>query len=221
MLPALVSRYAGQALGGGPATGRVKIEQRGEMTLKQGAAPKEFSATETFETEAVAFRWKARFQIVGPLAISVTDFYDGSDGGIEVRVLGLPVQRKRGTEMAEGEAFRYLAEIPWVPQAIVANSRLEWRELDQRRVEVATRVLEKRVAVQLTFDENDHIIETRAERPRSDARNAVTPWIGRYSAYREVAGVVIPTRGEVGWGLPTGLFTYWRGEVTSLERIAA
>jgi hypothetical protein len=220
VLPALVSRYAEQALGGGLETGRVQIDQRGEMTLKQGAAPRRFSATETFDTEAVAFCWKARFQIVGPLAISVTDFYDGGDGGIEVRVLGVPVQRKRGAEMAEGEAFRYLAEIPWVPQAIAANSQLEWRELDQRRVEVATRVREKRVAVQLTFDENDHIVETRAERPRSEAGNAVTPWIGTYSAYREVSGVVIPTRGEVGWGLSTGLFTYWRGEITSRDSIS-
>jgi hypothetical protein len=28
---------------------------------------------------------------------------------------------------------------------------------------------------------------------------------------------VIPTRGQVGWELPKGLCTYWRGEIISLE----
>lgn len=147
----------------------------------------------------------------------VVDFYDGTSGGLDVRILGLPIQRKRGPELVEGEVFRYLAEIPWVPHAILVNPQLQWREVDERRVEVATGVQGKRVAVKLTFDEHGYISETRAERPRLEAANAMTSWIGSYSDYREVSGVLIPTRGEVGWQLPTGLFTYWRGEIVSLE----
>ena len=216
-LPSLVSRYAERAIDGGLPIRGIEIAQRGEMTLKPGAAPRPFSAAETFAAETVAFSWKARFPIFGLFAVRVTDFYDGTTGGLEVRLLGLPVQRKRGPEMAEGEAFRYLAEIPWVPHAILANPQLQWRELDDRRIEVATELLKKRVAVQLTFDDDGCISETRADRPRWEAANARTTWIGRYSDYREVSGVLIPTRGEVGWELSTGPFTYWRAEVTSLE----
>jgi hypothetical protein len=56
----------------------------------------------------------------------VVDSYDGRDGLLEVRILGVPLQRKRGPELAQGEAYRYLAEIPWVPQAIQRNFQLEW-----------------------------------------------------------------------------------------------
>jgi hypothetical protein len=221
MLPSLASRYAQHAIDGALPIRTVKIEQRGEMTLKPGAAPRHFLATETLAAEEVAFSWKARLEMLGPFAIHVTDFYDGTNGGLDVRVLGLPVQRKRGPAMAEGEVLRYLAEIPWVPHAIIANPQLQWRELDERRVEVATGVVAKRVAVQLTFDENGHIIEARAQRPRMEAANTTTPWIGSYGDYRKVSGVLIPTRGEVGWELSTGLFTYWRGEITSLEVIGS
>lgn len=196
---------------------RVKIEQRGEMTLKQGAAPRKFSAVETFAADAVAFSWKARFPLIGPVALRVSDSYDGSNGGLDVRLLGLPVQRKRGPEMAEGEVLRYLAEIPWVPHAIIANSQLQWRELDERRIEVATDALDKRIALQLAFDEHGYLTGTRADRPRAEAANAITPWIGTYSDYREFSGVLIPTRGEVAWELSTGRFAYWRGEITSFE----
>ena len=82
---------------------------------------------------------------------------------------------------------------------------------------MATGIRGKRVAVELTFDENGYITETRAKRPRLDAANALTAWIGSYNDYNEVSGVVIPTRGQVGWESPTGLYTYWRGEIISLE----
>jgi hypothetical protein len=49
---------------------------------------------------------------------------------LEVRLLGRPLQRKGGPELAQGEAFRYLAEIAWVPQAIVANRELSWQDPD-------------------------------------------------------------------------------------------
>jgi hypothetical protein len=44
--------------------------------------------------------------------------------------------------ISKGEAMRYLAELPWLPQAMVANQELEWRQIDDRTVEVATRFQE-------------------------------------------------------------------------------
>ena len=47
--------------------------------------------------------------------------------------------RQSGSEVAAGEALRYLAELPWVPWAMEHNAELEWRKLDDRSVEVAAR----------------------------------------------------------------------------------
>lgn len=46
--------------------------------------------------------------MLGPISLHVTDSYDGGEGMLDVRLLGLPLQRKRGPELARGEALRYL-----------------------------------------------------------------------------------------------------------------
>ena len=217
-LPALIRDYADRAVPDRLRSARsVRIRQVGEMLLKPGASPRRFEATEEFATRRVAFAWRARFPLLGPLALHVTDRYDGEDGLLEVRLLGIPVQRRRGPELARGEAFRYLAEIAWAPQAILANPQLEWRELDERGVEVAARVRGERIAVRLIFNEAGEIARTEAERPRAEAENAVTPWIGTFGDYRYFDGARLPTHGEVAWELPDGLFTYWRATIISFE----
>jgi len=217
-LPALVRGYAERVLPRGLGAGqRVRVEQVGEMVLKPGGSPRRFTATEEFAIDRVAFAWRARFPMLGPVSLRVTDSYDAGAGLLEVRLLGLPLQRKRGPELAEGEVFRYLAEIAWVPHAILANSQLEWRQLDDRCVEVATRVRDQPVAVRLRFNDAGEVAQTFAERPRAEAGNVATPWVGEFHDYREVGGARVPTRGEVRWELPEGPFTYWRGKITSLE----
>src|SRR5436305_4374257 len=73
-LPTPVRRYSERVLSPAPASGRtVRGEQRGEMTLKPGARPRGFSATEEFAIDHVAFAWRARFPLLGPLSLRVTD----------------------------------------------------------------------------------------------------------------------------------------------------
>jgi hypothetical protein len=69
-----------------------------------------------------------------------------------VRLLGLPQQRQPGPETVRGEALRYLAELPFAPPAIAHNRELEWRQFDERSVEVATTVAGERLAVKLEVD---------------------------------------------------------------------
>jgi hypothetical protein len=150
----------------------------------------------------------------------VIDSYDGSEGRLEVRFMGMPLQRQRGPQLAQGEAYRYLAEVAWVPQAILSNPQLTWQEIDGRTVELSTRVQGEQIAVRLTFNEAGEIIQTLADRPRLEAGNATTRWIGGYTDYERLAGMLVPTRGEVRWELADGPFTYWRGTIASLELLA-
>jgi hypothetical protein len=99
---------------------------------------------------------------------------------------------------------------------MVANPALEWRQVDESTVEVATRIARERVAVLLQFDAAGDIVGMSTEaRPRMVGKQVVdTPWSGVFGEYREFNGVRLPATGEVSWLLSDGPFTYFRGRVT-------
>lgn len=206
-----------------PVPRKVRITQEGEMWQKPGARAMRFTAVEEFAVERIGFAWQARFPLIPLVAMKVVDEYADGNGQLVARLLGIPVMRQRGPETAVGEALRYLAELPWVPQAIAVNRELRWRELDGREIEVATTVAGQQVAVRFEFDASGDIVRASTDaRPRPVGKTFVaTPWGGTFGGYEVVAETRIPTRAEVRWDLPEGPFVYWRGRVTSLESIAS
>ena len=220
-LPELVRGYLARSL---PRDGRVpasvRVQQTGEMWKKPGGRPMSFKATEDFAVDRVAFSWRARFPIVGPLVMTVVDEFAADEGQLRVSLLGLPLQTQRGPETAVGEAMRYLAELALVPQAIAANRELEWREVGERAVEVACEVGSARAAVQWEFDDVGDLARVTGVRGFLDGKTIVPrPWGGDFGEYASFAGIRIPAFAEVWWELPEGRFVYSRGTVISLELI--
>ena len=198
---------------------RVRIHETGEMFRSPGGGALRFDAVSEFDVHDVGFSWRARFPIAPLVGMRVHDGYAGGAGWMRGRILGVPFMRKGGPSIAAAAAMRYLAELPWVPHAMMANPELEWRETGPRTVEVATPVAGARVAVDLTFDDEGDIVRTGADaRPRDG--DVPRPWGGEFRDYVAMGGVRIPARGEVYWDLPDGRFTYWRATVTSLELMA-
>lgn len=215
-LPALVADYVERNVPPIASSARVRFKQVGEMQLKPGRWLR-FSADQEAATERVEFTWRARFPLAPLIALRVDDWYRAGDGALEVRLFGLPMKRSRGAEVAKGEAMRYLAELPWVPQAFVANRELIWREVDDRTVEVATAVAGSRAAMLLHFDDACDIAAASAQdRPRAVGNSVVeTPFAGEYGDYQVFDGLRLPTSAAVRWELPEGPFVYFRGRVTS------
>lgn len=221
-IPKLVRSYVERAVPPGvPVPRHVRIAQSGEMWQKPkpGGRSLQFTAVEELAVAEVAFSWRARFRIAPLVSMRVFDRYAAGEGLLEARLFGVPVMRRKGPEVAKGEALRYLAELAWAPHAMVANRELEWREVDAQTVEVATRVGSARVAARLEFDAAGDVVRSSGDaRPRMVGKTTVsTPWSGSFSEYAALGGVRIPTRAEVRWELPDGPFTYWRGAVESVE----
>ena len=216
-LPELVRRYVERCV---PADqlGRsaVHFTQVGEMQLKPGRwLP--FRAEQDMAVDRVEFAWRANVRAARLVSVRVRDWYRSGVGGLDVRLWGVvPVVRASGEQFARGEAMRYLAELAWAPQAMVTNPALEWGQVDESTVEVATRIARERVAVLLHFDAAGDIVGMSTDaRPRMVGKQVVeTPWSGVFGEYREFNGVRLPTTGEVSWLLPDGPFTYFRGRVT-------
>jgi len=65
-----------------------------------------FAAIEAFAIDRTAFVWRARFPILGPIAIQVFDGYADGRGELAVKLFGIPIQHQRGHDTTIGEANR-------------------------------------------------------------------------------------------------------------------
>lgn len=113
--------------------------------------------------------------------------------------------------------MRYLAELMWNPDAILANRALEWHVVDARRIAVSKGAGGRRSEVCFLLDERGDISGVEAkDRPRLVGREIVpTRWFGRPQEWSLLEGRRIPTTVEVGWIIEGTEFIYWRGEITS------
>jgi len=219
-LPPLVRAFAERSLAGRSALpAAVSFDQAAEMKLKPDAGWTPVSAHQTVGIGAPAFVWDASMTIYPPVSVRVIDAYVGGTGRLKVRLLGsIPISGAAGPEVSRSELFRYLAELPWAPYAMLGNPALRWREVDASTVEVSAATADGQTArVRLIFDAAGDIVAAEADdRPReTEGRFVPTPWRGDFSDYRDFGAVRLPARAEVSWGLPGGRYVYFRGDILS------
>ena len=214
-VPDLLSRYldrSGVAAGGISST---LLHQEGEIRLAPDKPWIKFSAEQTIDATKTAFRWHARFKMAPLLTGVVEDAFEDGKGRLDAKIWGvIPVAHARGLDVDRGEAQRYLAELPWCPAAIAENPELHFAQRDEHTVRVW--VLDETWWVDLQLDADGDI---RVASTTTRLRDGVAqPWAGRFDDYRDFGGVRAPSKAEVWWDGPDGRFTYWRAEITSIER---
>jgi len=194
------------------------FEQTGQMWAAPGGKPMNFKARQTVHISTTEFIWRATMAL--PSGMMIADYLVGGTGGLEVKLLGaFPIARMvGGADAAQGEALRYLAELPLNPDAILANRALEWTVVDPKTIRVATGVGAARGEVTLDLDERGLVVGMNASSRIYAEKKGVTtrhPWRGRFWDYQSSGGRFIPLQGEVAWVLETGDFIYWRGRILS------
>ncbi|MGB3148411.1 MAG: DUF6544 family protein [Paracoccaceae bacterium] len=221
-LPPLMRNYALRA-GANPKAGDIAaiLSQKAELRLKRGGLFTRLKARQHVALGEVGFVWHAQRRF-GPLNIlRVIDSYVGGEGRLEARLLGLvTVARGKGVELTLAEAYRYLAELPWAPDAILGNPALEWRIVGDSEIEARlnTRVGTARVVFE--FDAAGDIVGMQArERPATDAdgRPVRYDWRGRFGDYERIGERRLPTYGEVGYDYPEGYEVYFRARISDYQ----
>ncbi|MCU9849030.1 hypothetical protein OEZ60_13565 [Defluviimonas sp. WL0024] len=218
-LPPLVADFARRA---GADPGRpmraASFNQTAELRLKPGGRFHRIEAWQVVSLGRAGFVWDAR-QPLGPLTrLRVLDAFVGGEGLLEARLLGtIPVARASGAEIDLGEAYRYLAELPWMPDAILGNPDLTWRVTGPDTAEVRMTTRDGIARVTFGFDAQGDIVAMEArDRPARDPDGTTRryDWRGRFSDYREIGGRRLPGFGEVGYVYPSGYEAYFRGRIS-------
>ncbi len=198
----------------------VKLTQSGRMKRNLGAeAWMAFTATQTISARACEFDWRAR---AGPFGVvSANDALKDGKARFDIFALGsIPIARaERSPALIRGELVRYLAEIAWVPDAILRNAALRWREDAPDRLAVSAGTGEGAAEVMFRLNNEGRIASAFApDRPRSATSPVMpTPWRGRFSDYRLHGSTLLPYAGEVAWEIDAKQETYWQGRIERWE----
>ena len=197
-----------------------------EMRMNPGDAWMNLRAEQAIGVQKLGFVWYAEQKRSVFVTMRVVDAYVDGRGMLNVRALGsLPIADMDGPGADEAELMRYLAELPWAPDAMLHNPDLRWHQLDERCVEVEAGKAGSLAKVRFYFDDAGDIVEMQADaRGRAEGMEVVPrPWRGYFSDYREIEGAFagetgfrrIPTKAEIGWLLDDRYFAYWRGQIAT------
>lgn len=220
-LPAPVRRW----LEGAGVVGRVRdrtvfITQRGEMQTSRGGRWMRFRAEQWVAVAgSPGFVWVA--DVDGPLGVTIAglDQYVADEGATRIELLSLiPVVDERGPTIDQGALVRYLAEMIWYPSAALGPD-VSWEAIDASSARATLRRGELEVAGVFRFDDRGRAVGFEARRYRDDQ---LRDWVidNDPASFRELAGVLVPTRSTVSW-VDGGdePWTWLRLEIATLRRI--
>lgn len=222
-LPLPVQRYFRAVLvDGQPIIAAMRMTQTGAMNMSVTEQQwRDFTATQLVATEPPGFDWDARIRMLPGMAAHVHDAYIEGEGILSAKFLGLfSVADVRGTpEAARGELFRFLAEGPWYPTALLPGPKLAWTPVNDSAARATLVDRGTSVSVVFGFGADGLIVTMRAEgRDRIvDGVSTTLPWTGRFWNYMRRHGMRVPLNGEVAWELPEGPSPYWRGRVETIS----
>jgi hypothetical protein len=218
-----VARYLQRALGTQTTPiRRVELRQEGDLKLDPGSKrwiP--FTAVEVVKPMETAFEWKARVHVAPYVYLGVEDRYrKGVASGRASLYSLITLGQERGTpELNAGSLYRFLAEGPWYPSALVPSANLQWTAIDDDRAMATLTDHGITVSVEFRFDVAGHVTGIyAAARPRKGKSGYETAaWEGHFADYGTKDGMRVPLRGEVGWFTAGVWSCVWRGRIVSAD----
>ncbi len=222
-LPQIVRAFAEKNGGGANVALRaLVVTQAAELKLGRDKPWVVTPAMQHIGLGTSAFVWSARQGGEVVPKVTVIDSFVGGRGLLQAAVLGaFRVAHAEGPVADRAEAMRYLAELPWAPDAILGNPEIEWRVVGDNMVEAVLPLSPNPARVSFRFGDHGDILEMHAEdRPEEGPDGTIVSreWRGLYKDYQRIGGRRIPTGGEVGYVDDfAGYDPYWRGRITAYQ----
>jgi hypothetical protein len=215
-LPAPVQRWLRYSRVVGARTPTtVRLRQQGQFDLGRGWMP--FDAEQYFTIDPPGFVWRASFQMAPMVSVVGRDQYRAGIASIDMRIVSLlPVARKAGGGLNQGDLLRLLGEMQWFPGATLSEY-VTWEAIDAKAARATMSYGGISAAMTFVFADDGRLVEERAIR-YNDAQGRNETWVNRNDADREFGGLLVPSAGEARWEYATGAFPYIRWTITSIEQ---
>ena len=204
-----------------PIPNQILNAQEGEIDVR--GKWMRFTARTVYDRQPFAFRWSASIRIMPGVWAAAEDGHDGIKGWGGSKMWGVvPMGGRKGLEVFSMQFVRSLAELPWMPQFVLALPDLAWSDTSDTTFEVRANAAGQEYAVTFELDGGEEIIRASSTRPYDIPGGFVeVPWRCEFSNYRRFEGVRIPASAVATYEKSDGDWTYWRGETTSMKETIA
>lgn len=155
-----------------------------------------------FTTDPPGFIWRGRVRMAPGVWIDARDrSVEGAGSMLVVLESTITLADSRGPELDQGALLRLLGEMAWFPTTFLDGRYVRWAAVDEQRARATLGVNGRTVSGEFTFDADDMPSTFSAERYRDvgGGRSALTPFVGRTSAFRRVDGILVPHRVVGAW----------------------
>jgi hypothetical protein len=221
-LPAPVVRYFEHVLTPGQRLLRgARLEHAGTFRggLDEPWSP--FTSVQHFSVRPPGFVWDAAIHLAPLLTVRVRDSYVGGTGGMHGMIASLipVVNQSGGAALNEGALHRLLAEMVWLPTALLPGHGVTWSPIDDSRARATLSDSGTTVWLDFHFNAAGEVVRVATPARYRDVEGTAvpTPWEGTFGSYEEVDGLRVPREGAVEWILPEGRLAYWRGRIVRSE----
>ncbi len=221
-LPPPVQRYIKYALDQTRTTvTSVRLLHSGHFRLKPDQKFFPIKGEQYYATEPPGFVWHAKISVAPLIWMEARDHYQSGRAGFLGKLWSTftLVDKHDEPEVTRASLLRWLAEAPWFPQVFLDDRHIKWSPVDEYTAKVETVDDNLSVSAIVRINDEGQLTSLEAhDRGRDVGKKIVpTPWVARFTDYRDASGVNIPFVGEVSWKLPDGDFTYARFSIDRIE----
>jgi hypothetical protein len=196
-----------------PAT--VRLRQDGQFRL-EGRGWMPFHAEQYFTINPPGFLWKAAFHMAPLVWVNGRDQYRRGEASMEMRLFSLvPVAKKTGGGLNQGNLLRFLGELQWFPAAALEDY-VKWDSVDFESSRATIAYGGIAASMTLRFEADGRLVQSTAVR-YNDSRGRNKSWVNRNDSDREFGGTRVPASGEATWDYESGPYPYIRWRITTIE----
>ncbi|MEO7210333.1 MAG: DUF6544 family protein [Chitinophagaceae bacterium] len=193
-LPAPVQRYFKHVLKPGQKyISCARLKHSGMFKSSDKDKFEKIKGEQYFTSVSPGFIWKGKTSL-----FTAIDMYLHCKGQLSVYLFSfLRILHGKGITYDQGELLRWLGESTWCPTNLLPAENLSWTAIDDRSANLLYKINELELSYKVFFNKENEIVSMQTKRYKG--KEELQDWIGHFSVYKEMYGMIIPTLLEGAW----------------------